>query len=75
MSKRTQLRFWQIASSLPLLLLAGCTSVRSGDSHPNDTEQRAQVEIERRLNEVFAACENKDFDRLDRYHLIQTTGR
>jgi len=29
---------------------------------------RGEIAIERRLQEVFAAAENKDFDRLDSYH-------
>jgi len=70
MSKRTILTCWQLAASLPVVfVVAGCASVRTGDSHANGIEARAQAEIERRLNEVFAACESKDFDRLEGYHL------
>jgi ketosteroid isomerase-like protein len=70
MSKRTTLACWRFAASLPVVILvAGCASLRTGDSRANDMEKRAQVEIEQRLNEVFAACERKDFDRLEGYHL------
>ena len=70
MRKRTTLTCWQIAASLPLMfMVTGCTSVRTGDSLADKIEARAQVEIEQRLNEIFAACESKDFDRLEAYHL------
>ncbi len=70
MSKRTTLTCWRLAASLPVVfIVASCASVRTGDSHADEIEERAQVEIQRRLNEVFASCASKDFDRLEGYHL------
>lgn len=70
MTKRTTSTCWRIAASLPLVfMMVGCSSVRPGISQEDQAEERAQVEIERRLNEVFAACAKKDFDRLEGYHL------
>jgi len=70
MSKRATLNNCGLAAVLPLVfLVASCASVPTGASHANETEEHAKKEIERRLNEVFAACEKKDFDRLEGYHL------
>jgi ketosteroid isomerase-like protein len=51
---------------LVVLLAAGCATTRTADPQADYPEERAQVE--RRLQEVFAAAETKDFDRLDGYH-------
>lgn len=48
-------------------LLTGCASQRT--AAPQMTETRAQAQIHQRLQEVFAAAESKDFNRLDSYHL------
>ena len=68
MSNRTTLTCWLIVRALAITFLAGgCASVRMVDLQAVDVEARA--EIERRLQEVFAAAESKDFDRLESYHL------
>ena len=43
-----------------------CAALRTADVQAGYPEERAQ--IERRLQEVFVAAENKDFIRLDSYH-------
>jgi ketosteroid isomerase-like protein len=68
MSNKTTLTCWLIVSTLAIVFLAtGCASVRTGDVQGDLPEARAQ--IERRLHEVFVAAENKDFERLESYHL------
>ncbi len=68
MSKRTTLSCWLIVSTLTVpFLMVGCAPVRTVDLQAEDPE--AQVQIERRLQEVLAAAETKDFDRLESYHL------
>jgi ketosteroid isomerase-like protein len=52
---------------LAAFVAAGCGSLRTADPPASDAEARAQ--IERRLQEICVAAENKDFDRLDSYHL------
>jgi ketosteroid isomerase-like protein len=52
---------------LAVLLAAGCASPRT--TNPQAADAREQAQIEQRLQEVFAAAENKDFSRLDSYHL------
>ncbi len=54
------------SSALAALLAAGCVSLRTADLEADYPEARAQ--IERRLQEVIVAAENKDFDRLESYH-------
>jgi len=44
----------------------GCAGLRTADSHADHPKDRAV--IERRLQEIFAAAESKDFERLDSYH-------
>jgi len=68
MSNRSRLTCWLIVAPLAITFVAGgCASVRTVDLQSDDAEARAQ--IERRLHEVFAAAERKDFDRLGCYHL------
>jgi ketosteroid isomerase-like protein len=52
---------------LAALLTTGCDSLQT--ANPQVTKTREQDQIQQRLQEVFAAAEAKDFDRLDRYHL------
>src|SRR5262245_37405199 len=55
------------AAVLAALVVTGCASV--DPNPPPMIQSREQVQIQRRLNEVFAAAESKDFTRLDSYHL------
>jgi len=55
------------SSALAGLLATGCACLRPAALQADYPEERAQ--IERRLSEVIVAAENKDFDRLDSYHL------
>ena len=48
-------------------LLAGCTYLHT--ANPQASEDRERAQIQQRLQEVFAAAESKDFNRLDSYHL------
>lgn len=48
-------------------LLTGCTSLDT--TNPQVSQFREQAQIQQRLQEVFAAAESKDFNRLDSYHL------
>jgi ketosteroid isomerase-like protein len=48
-------------------LAAGCASPDTAT--PQTASGRERTQIEQRLREVLAAAENKDFNRLDRYHL------
>lgn len=48
-------------------LFTGCTSLHT--ANPHASQDREQAQIQRRLQEVFAAAESKDFNRLDSYHL------
>lgn len=48
-------------------LLTGCASVPT--DNPEVARAREQAQVQRRLQEVFAAAESKDFNRLDSYHL------
>jgi ketosteroid isomerase-like protein len=52
---------------LVTLLQSGCTSTKTTSTQAEHPAERTQ--IEQRLQEIFVACENKDFDRLDSYHL------
>ena len=47
-------------------LAAGCASPRGTNPHAGHAVERMQ--IERRLQEIFTAAEEKDFDRLESYH-------
>jgi ketosteroid isomerase-like protein len=60
-------RWGEFALLTSLLVLSGCASAPAGRS-PAD-EARGQAEIRRRLDEIVDACEKKDFERLDSYHL------
>lgn len=54
---------------LPLLMalaFTGCAGLRTADAHADHPKDRAA--IERRLQEIIAAAESKDFERLDSYH-------
>jgi ketosteroid isomerase-like protein len=55
------------AALFVVLLTVGCASIPPTDLQADHPEERAQ--IERCLQEVIAAAEAKDFDRLDGYHL------
>ena len=57
----------KLCAPLVALLATSCASLRTADLQADHPEQQAQ--IERRLLEVIVAAENKDFDRLDSYHL------
>jgi len=48
---------------LLLLVVGGCASMLSSDLSAE------QLQIKKRLDQVFAAAQNKDFARLDSYHL------
>jgi ketosteroid isomerase-like protein len=52
---------------LAALLLTGCASLHS--ANPHVPQAREQAQIQQRLQDVFAAAESKDFNRLDSYHL------
>jgi len=52
------------AALLAALLVTGCAS-----PHSQPTQEREQVQIQQRLQEVITAAESKDFERLDSYHL------
>jgi len=68
MSNKTALACWKIVLAFAVVFLApGCASVRTMDVQADLPDARAK--IERRLLEVFAAAESKDFDRLECYHL------
>ncbi len=56
----------QAVTLLVALVGAGCASVRATDSQPDNPKDTAA--INRRLQEIFAAAENKNFERLDSYH-------
>ncbi len=52
---------------LAALLVSGCASPHT--ANPQATLARDQAQIQQRLQEVIAAAECKDFNRLDSYHL------
>jgi ketosteroid isomerase-like protein len=57
----------RVASCLLLLFLStGCTRFRADVLSRDYPAEQAQ--IQRRLEEIFAAARNRDFDRLDGYH-------
>jgi ketosteroid isomerase-like protein len=49
------------------LLLAGCASI--SNQEPNKNSEIAKEQVHRVLDQIFDACEKKDLDRLDSYHL------
>jgi hypothetical protein len=49
------------------LLTSGCTSPSSANRDAGSPQQKLQ--ITQRLQEIFVAAENKDFGRLESYHL------
>ena len=51
---------------LVVFVSAGCASLRNADSQTDHPKERAA--IERRLQEIIAAAESKDLERLDSYH-------
>src|SRR5438552_8272379 len=53
--------------ALALFLVTGCACLRPAALRADYPKERAQ--IEQRLEEVIVAAENKDFNRLDSYHL------
>jgi hypothetical protein len=55
------------AALLLTFLVAGCAGLRTGNVEADSPEAKAQ--IEQRLEKIFVAAENKDFGRLDSYHL------
>ena len=52
---------------LAALRVNGCASAHT--ANPQATLARDQAQIQQRLQEVIAAAESKDFNRLDGYHL------
>jgi ketosteroid isomerase-like protein len=48
-------------------LMTACASLHT--DNPETTQAREQAQIQQRLQEVLAAAERKDFNRLDSYHL------
>ena len=67
MKNRIRAVAWLRAVALLVALAgSGCASLRDTDSQVDNPKARAS--IERRLQEIFAAAESKDFDRLDSYH-------
>ena len=60
----TRMMGWAL---LAALLLAGCASLHS--ANPQLPQAREQAQIQQRLQDVFAAAESRDFNRLDSYHL------
>jgi len=68
MNNKTKLTARLLAScAVALFLVSGCVCLRTAALQAEYPEEKSQ--IERRLQEVFAAAESKDFDRLDSYHL------
>jgi ketosteroid isomerase-like protein len=68
MNYKGKLGVRMMASALLAGFLAtGCACLRTADPQADHPDDRAQ--IERRLQEVLVAAENKDFDKLDSYHL------
>ena len=52
---------------LVAMLVAGCASPPESDLHAD--QPAAQAQIKRRLQDIFTAAEQKDFPRLESYHL------
>ena len=68
MNYKTKLAARLLASSaLSGFLATGCACLRTADIQADYPDESSQ--IERRLKEVIVAAENKDFHRLDSYHL------
>jgi hypothetical protein len=73
MANQTALAGYRIVAALAIVfLLPGCASVRNADIQADDPEARAS--IERRLHELFAAAQSKDFDRLESTDVCQDDG-
>ncbi|MCW5551689.1 MAG: nuclear transport factor 2 family protein [Verrucomicrobiae bacterium] len=67
MNNSTSAVIWLHAVTLLVALVgAGCASVRATNSQADNPKYRAA--IEQRLQEICAAAESKDFERLDSYH-------
>lgn len=67
MNHRISAVIWRYAVALLVAFVgAGCASLRTADSPADNPKDRAA--IERRLQEILAAAESKDFERLDSYH-------
>ena len=67
MNNRIAVAVRQSASAFAVALLAaGCASLPTTDPQADYPKERAQ--IERSLQGVFAAAEDKNFNRLDDYH-------
>lgn len=58
---------WVAAALLIGFFVTGCATPRTTDLPAAEAE--ASVQIERRLREIFIAAENRDFTRLESYHL------
>lgn len=58
---------WITSAFVVTLLTTGCVSLSIADRDADFPEQRTQ--IQQRLQEVLLAAENKDFNRLDSFHL------
>jgi len=67
MNIKTKLRALLFASSFPAAFLVSCASLSTAALQADYPDEGSQ--IERRLQEVILAAENKDFERLDSYHL------
>ena len=55
------------AAFLAAFLATGCTSSHTTDLKADYPE--AKTQIQQRLQEVFVAAQDKDFNKLDSYHL------
>jgi len=58
-----------VAVVMLLLAAAGCRTADSGASALSRHEERSTEEIRRRVGEILAACEAKDFTHLEAFHL------
>jgi ketosteroid isomerase-like protein len=52
---------------LAVLACAGCASIPSSQSSTADAQKKTQIQLV--LNQVIDACEKKELNRLDSYHL------
>jgi len=68
----TEIAMSQFPQALPLmvLLVTGCVGEPLSAPVRNDAQEKAQ--IRHVLDQIVDACEKKDFDRLDSYHLYGT---
>lgn len=67
MSHRTTVTHCLAWTLALVFVAAGCAAPRPAGLQADSPDEKAQ--IERRLHEVLAAAENKDFNRLESYHL------